>query len=62
MASTAAYTWHQICLDPFSSIRLAEGFTKISLVYKAVFDTPLDGFSKVLSCIGITSIVFKILS
>ena len=62
LASTTAYTWHQIYLNSFSKIKLVKGLIKILLAYGVVFNTPLDSFSKVLSYIEITLIIFKILS
>ena len=62
MASTVIYAWCQIYLDPFSRIKLVEGLAEILLAYKVVFNAPLDGFSEVFNYIGITLIVFKILS
>ena len=49
------------CLDSSSRIKLAEGLAKILLIYKAVFNAPLNNFSEVFSYIKITLIIFKIL-
>ena len=49
-------------MDPFNRIRLAEGLAKILLIYGAVFNTPLNGFSKLLYWMEITLIISKILS
>ena len=62
LASTAVYTCCQIYLNPFSSIKLVKGFTKILLVYRAVFNALLNSSSEVFNYIRITLIVFKILS
>ena len=48
-------------MNPSSRIKLVKGLAKILLVYKVVFNTPLDSSGKVLNCIRITLIVFKIL-
>ena len=42
LASTTAYTWCRIHLNPFSRIKSVEGLAKISLAYKAVFIALLD--------------------
>ena len=62
LASTTACTWYQIHLDPFGRIRLVKGLAEILLAYRVVFNTLLNSSSEVLSYIGITLIIFKILS
>ena len=58
MASTTAYIWRQIRLNPFSRIRLAKGLTEILLAYKVVFIALLDSSSE-LNQVGIGLIIFK---
>ena len=46
LASTAAYTWCRIRLDPSSRIKSVKGLAEILLAYKVVFIALLDGSGK----------------